>query len=87
MEWDPPLVCGNGHRLEPPHVKVAWVQCQCSRATGRPKGHLYAACTRCWWEARANGCDRLVNGYEVRSDGATGSAGDGSIPARTSCPE
>lgn len=61
MDWNPPTHCGNGHELKPPNVKVGWMPCWCSKATGKWSGHRYVHCEvpGCRWEWRENGCDEL----------------------------
>ncbi len=62
--WNPPKVCGNGHDLKPPNVRVGWSPCDCSRAGKEaPTGHQYVRCLTCNWQARTGGCDHLVDGY------------------------
>lgn len=59
MDWDPPKVCRNEHKLEPPNVKVGWMPCRCSRADGAPTGHMFVVCNTCGWEWHEGGCDHL----------------------------
>jgi hypothetical protein len=67
MDWAPPDTCLLGHKLIPGvNVKVSWTPCDCPKATGRPKGHLYQACTEHWLEWRENNCDNLVDGKRIK---------------------
>jgi hypothetical protein len=66
MDWDPPKVCGNGHRLAYPNVQVQWTMCGCSLALGtKSSGHTYLQCRSCSWQWREGGCDELVDGYPI----------------------
>lgn len=72
MAWDYPKRCGNRHAIVPGNMKYSWVQCRCPKAikpSKGPAGHDYVACTTCWWEARENNCDELVDGRPVSGSG------------------